>query len=139
MSAMILPGSSTPLGATPGPEGTNFAVSSGGDEVTLCLFDGDGAETRLVLPERDGDIWHGFTDLGTYPRKAEILAEHCAAVGRDPATIERSAGVTGSGDALLADADAFVALGVTFLTVGVNGPDYDLSRAEALCRWRDRR
>jgi len=42
-------------------------------------------------------------------------------------------------DALLADADAFVALGVTFLTVGVNGPDYDLSRAEALCRWRDRR
>src|SRR5271168_4075856 len=60
MSAMILPGSSTPLGATPGPEGTNFAVSSGGDEVTLCLFDGDGAETRLVLPERDGDIWHGL-------------------------------------------------------------------------------
>jgi len=25
------------------------------------------------------------------------------------------------------------------LTVGVNGPDYDLSAAEALCRWRDRR
>ena len=25
------------------------------------------------------------------------------------------------------------------LTVGVNGPDYDLSDAEALCRWRDRR
>jgi hypothetical protein len=25
------------------------------------------------------------------------------------------------------------------LTVGVNGPDYDLTQAEALCRWRDRR
>ncbi len=24
-------------------------------------------------------------------------------------------------------------------TVGVNGPDYDLSRADALCRWRDQR
>jgi hypothetical protein len=24
------------------------------------------------------------------------------------------------------------------LTVGVNGPDYDLGDAEELCRWRDR-
>ena len=47
---------------------------------------------------------------------------------------------TGSSlDALLAEADAFVELGVTMLTVGVNGPDYDLTQAEALCRWRDRR
>src|SRR6202051_348696 len=59
MRAMILTGSSTPLGATSRPEGTNFAVSSGGDQVTLCLFDSGGAEARLVLPERDGDIWHG--------------------------------------------------------------------------------
>ena len=56
----ILPGRPAPLGATWGPDGTNFAVSSGGDQVTLCLFDAGGAETRLVLPERDGDIWHGF-------------------------------------------------------------------------------
>jgi isoamylase len=60
MTATILPGNPTPLGATVGPHGTNFAVSSGGDEVTLCLFDSDGAETRLVLPERDGDVWHGL-------------------------------------------------------------------------------
>jgi len=33
MNAMILPGRPTPLGATPGPEGANFAVSSGGDEL----------------------------------------------------------------------------------------------------------
>ena len=69
MSAMILPGSSTPLGATSRPEGTNFAVSSGGDEVTLCLFDADGAETRLKLPERDGDIWHGLVP-GVRPGQA---------------------------------------------------------------------
>jgi isoamylase len=60
MSPKMLPGRADPLGATPSADGTNFAVSSGGDEVTLCLFDADGAETRLVLPERDGDIWHGF-------------------------------------------------------------------------------
>jgi hypothetical protein len=61
-------------------------------------------------------------------------------VGRDPASIERSAGVQGrSLDALLEEADAFVDLGVTLLTVGTDGPDYDLTQAEALCRWRDRR
>jgi hypothetical protein len=68
------------------------------------------------------------------------VARHCADVGRDPATIERSAGAQGNNlDALLQEADAFVELGLTMLTVGVNGPDYDLTRAEALCRWRDRR
>jgi glycogen operon protein len=35
-------------------------VSSNGEQVQLCLFDDSGAETRLALPERDGDIWHGF-------------------------------------------------------------------------------
>jgi isoamylase len=65
MSVTILPGRAAPLGAICGPEGTNFAVSSNGDQVRLCLFDGDGAETQLVLPERDGDIWHGLVpDVG---------------------------------------------------------------------------
>jgi hypothetical protein len=40
---------------------------------------------------------------------------------------------------LLAEADELADLGVTLLTVGANGPDYDLSEAEALCRWRDQR
>jgi isoamylase len=60
VSAIILPGRPAPLGATPGPQGTNFAVSSNGDEVRLCLFSGDGSETQLLLPQRDGDVWHGF-------------------------------------------------------------------------------
>jgi isoamylase len=41
MNHRVLAGRPAPLGATAGPEGTNFAVSSGGDEVTLCLFDRD--------------------------------------------------------------------------------------------------
>jgi isoamylase len=60
MSHEVLPGRSSPLGATADAHGTNFAVSSNGDQVTLCLFDRDGAEERLVLPERDADVWHGF-------------------------------------------------------------------------------
>jgi hypothetical protein len=86
-------------------------------------------------------MWHAFVDRNTYPGKAQVLGEHCASVGRDPETIVRSAGVQDSGgiDAMLAEADALADLGVTILTVGVNGPDYDLASAEALIRWRDGR
>jgi isoamylase len=60
MTVGILPGRTGPLGAVSDQHGTNFAVSSKGDKVTLCLFDADGVETQLVLPERDGDIHHGY-------------------------------------------------------------------------------
>jgi isoamylase len=69
MSPTVLPGRPAPLGASPNPDGTNFAVLSRGDEVSLCLSDLDGAETRLVLPERDGDIRHGFV-VGVAPGQA---------------------------------------------------------------------
>ena len=76
----------------------------------------------------------------SYPAKAEILDGHCAKVGRDPAAVERSAGVqAGDPEAMIAEAEALAALGVGLLTVGVNGPDYDLGPAQVLCRWRDGR
>jgi probable F420-dependent oxidoreductase len=111
------------------------------------LIGGKGPRKTLRLVAEYGDIWHGFTTVDTYPAAAAVLEEHCAAVGRDPSTIERSAGVEdnsgvgrGEGiDGLIANAEGLTALGVTLLTIGVNGPDYDLSAAEALCRWRDKR
>jgi isoamylase len=60
MSVAAVPGRSLPLGATPYPDGTNFAVASAAQGVLLCLFDADGAETQVPLPERDGEVWHGF-------------------------------------------------------------------------------
>ena len=42
------------------PDGTNFAVTSTGSRVELCLFDAGGQETRLPLPERTGAVMHGF-------------------------------------------------------------------------------
>jgi glycogen operon protein len=60
------PGSPQPLGARfhTGPDGrpgTNFALWAGGAEsVELCLFDADGAETRVGLVESTHEIWHGF-------------------------------------------------------------------------------
>jgi len=59
VTARIVPGSPAPLGATTTPDGTNFAVTSTGSQVDLCLFDADGQETRLPLPERTGAVMHG--------------------------------------------------------------------------------
>jgi probable F420-dependent oxidoreductase len=104
------------------------------------LIGGGGEKKTLRQVAEHGDLWHSFSDSGEYPRKAEILARHCKDVDRNPDTIERSAGVAGkTEDELVAEAEALVGLGVSLLTVGVNGPDYDLSQAEALCRWRARR
>jgi glycogen operon protein len=59
----VLPGRPAPLGAHWDGEGVNFAVFSGGaTRVALCLYDAEG-ETELVrvsLPERTGDVWHGY-------------------------------------------------------------------------------
>jgi isoamylase len=57
----VWPGKAYPLGATYDGSGTNFALfSEAAERVELCLFDGDGAESRIALPEVDGFVWHGF-------------------------------------------------------------------------------
>jgi pullulanase/glycogen debranching enzyme len=41
--------------------GTNFAIfSEVAERIELCLFDDNGVETREVMPERNGFIWHGY-------------------------------------------------------------------------------
>jgi isoamylase len=60
-AADTLPGSQFPLGATVTATGTNFAVASGSaDGMLLCLFDENGAETRIPFLDRDADVWHVF-------------------------------------------------------------------------------
>ncbi len=57
----IWPGKAYPLGATFDGSGTNFALfSEAAEHVELCLFDADGTETRVTLPEVDGFVWHAF-------------------------------------------------------------------------------
>ncbi|WAJ46515.1 glycogen debranching protein GlgX [Mycobacterium sp. Aquia_216] len=57
----LWPGKPYPLGATYDGAGTNFALFSEVAEwVELCLFDADGAETRITLPEVDYYVWHGY-------------------------------------------------------------------------------
>ena len=57
----VWPGSAYPLGATYDGTGTNFAIfSEVAEKVELCLFDEDGTETRIELPEMEGFVWHAF-------------------------------------------------------------------------------
>ena len=60
MTYTLSAGMAAPLGATVNETGVNFAVfSEHATAMFLCLFDEDGVEYRLALPERDGDVWHG--------------------------------------------------------------------------------
>ncbi len=55
------PGTPYPLGATFDGSGTNFALfSEAASRVELCLFDEDGAETRVALREVDAYVWHAY-------------------------------------------------------------------------------
>jgi isoamylase len=57
----IWPGTPYPLGATYDGSGTNFALfSEVAEKVELSLFGAEGGETRVVLPEMDGFVWHAF-------------------------------------------------------------------------------
>jgi isoamylase len=57
----IWPGSPYPLGSTFDGGGTNFAIfSEVAERIELCLFDEEGVESRVALPERDGLVWHGY-------------------------------------------------------------------------------
>jgi probable F420-dependent oxidoreductase len=98
------------------------------------LIGGSGPKVTLKLVAQHAQMWHSFGDADDYRRKNEILLEHCAAEGRDPAEIERTWAVSS-----VADAEALAAVGVQhFITdVGGDGEGYDLSLVRELVRWRD--
>jgi isoamylase len=57
----IWPGQAYPLGASFDGVGTNFSLfSEVAERVELCLFDDEGRETRVDLPETTALCWHGY-------------------------------------------------------------------------------
>ena len=98
------------------------------------LIGGGGEKVTLRLTARYADIWHGFGDADVIRKKNQILDEWCEKRGRDPGEIERSAGI----DAAKIDtADAMVDAGATQITVGFDGPEYDLAVLDEWVAWRD--
>jgi probable F420-dependent oxidoreductase len=98
------------------------------------LIGGGGEKKTLRYTARHADIWHGFGDAATIKRKNEILDQWCVEEGTDPAAIERSVGVEAK---RLGQADDFLAAGVNQITIGMSGPNYDMSILHDWLDWRN--
>jgi probable F420-dependent oxidoreductase len=110
------------------------------------LIGGGGERKTLRIVAEHADIWHGFGGPQTIAHKHQVLDEWCRTVGRDPAEIERSAGVSAKPGRLPEDvpdyaagAEALYAVGTRLFTVGLSGPRYDLGPLRDLVAWRDSR
>ncbi|HEX5499336.1 MAG TPA: LLM class flavin-dependent oxidoreductase, partial [Thermomicrobiales bacterium] len=91
-----------------------FVIGGGGEQLTL----------RVVA--QHADIWN-FTgpDVDAFRHKTEVLREHCAAVGRDPNEIERSAQARVDYDdlaATVATLQPFIGAGATHLVLTLPYP-----------------
>jgi alkanesulfonate monooxygenase SsuD/methylene tetrahydromethanopterin reductase-like flavin-dependent oxidoreductase (luciferase family) len=100
----------------------------------IPILIGGGERKTLRYTAEHAHIWHGFGDLETFTRKNAVLDGHCADVGRDPARIERSVGVSAPPAEVAA---GLVAAGATLFTVGIGGPDYDMGLLKEWIAWRD--
>jgi probable F420-dependent oxidoreductase len=101
------------------------------------LIGGGGVKVTLKLVARHGDMWHSFGDADTFREKSAILADHCAAIGRDAGEIEKTWGVRGD---VVERAESLHAAGVEHVIVGIGGDGrgYDLGPLRELVGWRDR-
>ena len=68
--------------------------------------------------------------------KCRVLDEHCAAIGRDPAEIERSVLVT-SEDIATGLLDRYHEVGARHFVAIAKEPDFDLADLRRLLAWRD--
>lgn len=98
------------------------------------LIGGAGEKKTLRLVAKHADIWHSFKTPQELPRVISILQEHCDVVGRDINEIEFSSEERTKS---LTVADELRELGVTLFTLGLSGPDYDLSIVREWLAWRD--
>ncbi|MFP5333581.1 MAG: LLM class F420-dependent oxidoreductase [Acidimicrobiia bacterium] len=98
------------------------------------LIGGGGERRTLRYTARHADIWHGFGNPEKLAHKNRVLDEWCAKEGTDPQAIERSAGVNPK---RLDGAQEYLDAGITQFTIGLSGPDYDLSLVPDWIAWRD--
>jgi probable F420-dependent oxidoreductase len=108
------------------------------------LIAGTGERITLRLVAQHADAWHAAfpDDPAELAPKVDLLERWCEKLGRDPGEIERGLGLEPDDlDRFLSeDADAYVELGFTQFTLGVNGPDWIVGSAvERWLSWRDKR
>ena len=101
---------------------------------------GSGEKVTLRYVAEHADVWNaGGTDVATARRKSAVLDEHCAAVGRDPAAIRRSAAPQLDRDdpaRTVEEIGEYVGAGFTEIVLSVGTPDpvtaAELAAAEVL-------
>jgi len=98
------------------------------------LIGGGGEKVTLRIVAQHADVWHGFGGVDTFTHKSSVLDDWCTKVGRDSNEIERSIGVEPHNIEL---ADGYRAAGADEFTIGLNGPDYDMSIVKDWLAWRD--
>lgn len=98
------------------------------------LIGGGGEKKTLKLVAKHADIWHSFATGDELVHKLSVLAGHCEAVGRDINEIEISNELR---DKSVEDADSMREQGITLFTLGITGPEYDLTAAKQWLAWRD--
>jgi F420-dependent oxidoreductase-like protein len=92
------------------------------------LIGGSGEKKTLRLVAEYADACNLFdTDAAGLRRKIEVLEGHCEAVGRDPATVQKTV-LTAEDpladvDAFLRKAEEYAALGVSRIWIGWHGDD----------------
>ncbi len=109
------------------------------------LVGGGGERKTLRIVAEHADIWHGFGDPETIRHKHLVLDDWCRRLGRDPLSIERSAGVafqpsrhgTQRGLDWAGHADQLYAVGTRLFTLALCEPPYDLDQVRETLAWRD--
>ena len=106
------------------------------------LIAGVGLTLTLPIVARHADAWHAFfpDSLDEVLPAVEALKFHCAAIGRDPYSIEWSVGLQPDDiDRFLReDAERYLALGFTQFTLGFGGPHWTVEFGRPFLEWRDR-
>lgn len=103
------------------------------------LIGGEGERKTLRIVARHASIWHTFATPDRLAAKLEVLAAHCAAVGRDPRDIELSVATTESElrAGTLDELDEKRRLGASLVTLELHGPRFDYGVVADLVAWRD--
>ncbi|MEV3959559.1 LLM class F420-dependent oxidoreductase [Nocardia sp. NPDC050193] len=96
------------------------------------LIGGGGEKKTLRLVAEYAHIWHSFGDLDVFTHKSQVLDEHCVRVGTETDRIERSVAWPGT-----EKASDYLKAGATLFTVGITGPDYELTQVREAIAWRD--
>ncbi|MFM8305291.1 MAG: LLM class flavin-dependent oxidoreductase [Actinomycetota bacterium] len=91
-----------------------------------------GRKRSLPLVARFADAWHSFGDVEALAAQSAFLDRCCEEVGRDPATLLRSASISleGPADALRREVDAWRDAGFGYLIAG--WPSEGRAKVEAL-------